>query len=88
MRTLKLTEITGSLSDLAREGLREPVVVTRRGKPVLALVPLDREIAKQGGAGGERLQALIERSRRAHPPGTGFSTGEVRRLLGLRRRSG
>jgi len=30
------TEITGSLSDIARKGLREPVLVTKRGKPVIA----------------------------------------------------
>jgi hypothetical protein len=39
MKSVRLSEITGSLSDYAREGLREPVVVTRQGRPLVA-VPL------------------------------------------------
>ena len=42
MRSLKLSEVTGSLSELAREGLREPVVVTRRGRPIVAVMPLTK----------------------------------------------
>jgi hypothetical protein len=31
MKSVRLSEVTGSLSDYARDGLREPVVVTRGG---------------------------------------------------------
>ena len=33
-----------------------------------------------------RFMAMIERSRRLHPPGTGISSDDVRQDLGLRRR--
>jgi hypothetical protein len=40
MKRIELSAVTGSLSDYAREGLREPVVVTREGRPLLAVMPL------------------------------------------------
>ena len=46
MKTVEVAEATEALSAYARRVRREPRVVTRRGKPVLALVPLtdtDRE---------------------------------------------
>ncbi len=42
MKRVKLSDVTGSLSEYAREGLREPVVVTRKGKPLVAVVPLTK----------------------------------------------
>jgi antitoxin (DNA-binding transcriptional repressor) of toxin-antitoxin stability system len=88
VKTLKLTEITGSLSTLAREGLREPVVVTRRGKPVMAVVPLtkndDWESVSLSTHSG--FLDIVERSAKAHQPGKGVSLREMRRRLGLRKR--
>ena len=90
MKTLKLSEITGSPSDIAREGLREPVFVTKRGKPVFALVPLTRydDWESLSLSTNPRFLAIIERSAAAHKPGTGISTEEMRRRLTLGRRKG
>ena len=48
MRTVDISEATGSLSEYARQIRRGPVVVTRRGKPVAVVVAvkgLDLETA-------------------------------------------
>jgi DNA-binding IclR family transcriptional regulator len=71
---INVADATDTLSQYARKGLREALVVTRRGKPLMALTPI------------RRLQAIIERSRASHKPGTGISTEEMRRRLGLKRR--
>ena len=88
MKTLKLAEITGSLSDIARKGLRETVLVTKRGKPVLALVPLTKydDWESVSLITNPKFLAIIERSAAAHKPGTGISTDEMRRRLGLGKR--
>ena len=63
------------------------VVVTRGGKPVLALTSI------KGGdwetvalATNPKFMAIIERSRKSREPG--LSTEEMRRRLGLGRRAG
>lgn len=88
MKTLKLSDITGSLSDIARKGLREPVLVTKRGKPVIALVPLAKydDWESVSLSTNPKFLAIIERSAAAHKPGTGISTEEMRRRLKLGKR--
>ena len=88
MKTLKLTEITGSLSDIARKGLREPVLVTKRGKPVIALMPLTKydDWESVSLSTNPRFLAIIDRAAAAHKPGTGISTAQMRRRLGLSKR--
>lgn len=85
MRTVKMSEVTGSLSGYARRGLDEPVYVTRRGRPVMAVVPLtendDWESVRLSTH--PKFMAIIERSRASDKPGTGISTAEMRRRLGL-----
>lgn len=65
MRSVKLSEVTGSLSEYAKEGLREPVVVTRQGRPVMAVMPLtpfdDWESVSL--ATNAKFMEIIERSR-------------------------
>jgi PHD/YefM family antitoxin component YafN of YafNO toxin-antitoxin module len=83
MKSVRLSAITGSLSDYAREGLREPVVVTRRGRPLVAVMPLtrfdDRESVSL--ATNAKFMEIIERSRaRAREHGT-IPLAEVRRRL-------
>lgn len=84
-----MSEITGSLSAYARRGLDEPVYVTRRGRPVMAVVPLtendDWESVRLSTH--PKFLAIIERSRASHRPGTGISTTEMRRRLGVRKRT-
>lgn len=80
-----MTEVTGSLSDYARKGMREPVVVTRRGKPVVAVMPLTEhdDWESVSLSTSPTFLAIIERSRAsARTQGT-LSLEEVRRKHGL-----
>ncbi len=65
MKSVRLSEITGSLSDYAREGLREPVVVTRQGRPLVAVMPLTRfdDWESVTLATNTKFMEIIERSR-------------------------
>lgn len=82
MKAVELTE--GALSDCAKEARKETVVLTRRGKPVAAVVGI-------GGLDWEDLVvgsdpdflSLIERSRRLYKPGSGIPLEEMRRRYGL-----
>lgn len=86
MKSLKLAEVTGSLSEYARKGLREPVVVTRRGKPVIAVMPLtpydDWESVSLST--NPKFMAIIERSRASARTHGTLSLDEVRRKYGRR----
>ena len=88
MKTLKLTELTGSLSDIARKGLREPVFVTKRGRPVIALMPLTKydDWESVSLSTNPTFLAIIDRSAAALRPGNGISEKEMRRRLGLSKR--
>ena len=43
MKTVEIAEATAPLSEYARRARKDTVVVTRRGKPVAAVVPLDSD---------------------------------------------
>ena len=89
MKVVEMDEAKGSLSDYARRNRRDAIVITRRGKPVSALLPL------QPGADLERLalsmnvrfRAILEKSRAEVRAGKVVSSAEVRRLLGLKRKA-
>jgi antitoxin (DNA-binding transcriptional repressor) of toxin-antitoxin stability system len=84
MKTIDVAEATDTLSDYARKGLKEAVVVTRRGKPLLALTPIRRgDWESIAVATSPKFLAIIERSRKSRRPG--LSTEEMRRRLGLER---
>ena len=61
---------------------------TKRGKPVIALVPLTKydDWESVSLSTNPRFLAIIERSAAAHKPGTGISTEEMRRRLRLGKR--
>jgi antitoxin (DNA-binding transcriptional repressor) of toxin-antitoxin stability system len=82
MKTIDVAEATDTLSDYARKGLKEAVVVTRRGKPLLALTPIRRG-DWESVATNPKFRAIIERSRKSRRPG--LSTQQMRRRLGLER---
>jgi antitoxin (DNA-binding transcriptional repressor) of toxin-antitoxin stability system len=84
MKTIDVADATDTLSDYARKGLKEALVVTRRGKPLLALTPIRRRDWESiAVATNPKFLAVIERSRRSRRPG--LSTEEMRRRLGLER---
>lgn len=88
MRTVEITEATGPLSEYARKARKGALVVTRRGKPVAAVVPV-------GGMDLESLSlstnpdfiALIERSRARYRATGGLSLEDVREKYGIKPRA-
>ena len=87
MKTLEIGKATGSLAHYARSVRKEPVIVTRRGKPLAALMPVantDSETASLST--NPQFLALIERSRARHQKRGGMTSTELRLRLGLRGR--
>jgi prevent-host-death family protein len=87
MKTLEMAEATASLAEYARANRRQTLVLTRRGRPFAALVPIatPTDLENLTVSASPEFQALIAESRRVNPPGTGRSTEEVRRALARRR---
>jgi prevent-host-death family protein len=87
MKTIDIAEATAPLAQYARANRRHTLVVTRRGRPIAALMPIttpaDAESFKVNRS--PAFQALIAESRRANPSGTGLSTAQVRSALAPRR---
>ena len=64
MSTVELSEATGSLSEYVRKARRETLVLTRRGKAVAAMTPLDEEdYFSMRLANDPEFIAIIERGR-------------------------
>lgn len=79
MKRLTMTQATASLADYTRE-LQGPLIVTVRGKPVAALVPLegvDLEALYVGTS--PKFLDIIEQSRRSLEANGGISSEEMRR---------
>jgi prevent-host-death family protein len=89
MKTIEIAEATASLSEFARKTRREALIVTQNGKPVAALTPIgpQTDLENLAVSNDPDFRALIARSRRRHPPGSGFTTEEARVRLGVRRSS-
>ena len=82
MKSLEMSKATAPLADYARDVDREPVIVTERGRPVAALMPIenaDRETVSLST--NAQFLALIERSRQRHEADGGISSDEMRRRL-------
>ena len=88
MKTIDMSEATQPLAKYARKARREPLIVTRNGKPYAALYSIGSvsDLENLAVSNDPEFKALIEHSRRLFPPGTGLSTAQVRRRLGLARR--
>ncbi|HKC13872.1 MAG TPA: type II toxin-antitoxin system prevent-host-death family antitoxin [Vicinamibacteria bacterium] len=90
MKIVELDEAKGSLSDYTRRNRRNAVVITRRGKPVAALLPLERgaDLERLALSVNPRFRAILERSREEVRGGKVLSSHEVRRVFGLKRKAG
>jgi antitoxin (DNA-binding transcriptional repressor) of toxin-antitoxin stability system len=86
MKTIDVADANTTLSEYVRKGLREAVVVTRRGKPVLALTPVNGDWESLAVANNPEFLAIVERSRASLDAGKGITTEEMRHRLGLRKR--
>lgn len=78
-------ENAGSLAACVRQVNKEPLVVTRAGKPIAALVRVaNADIETAALSSDPKFLALIERSRARQRSEGGLSTAQVRRRLGLK----
>lgn len=84
MKTVEKELATASLADYTDEAEREPVVVTRDGKPIAALVAIENaDLETVSLSTNPKFLALIERSRARQSAEGGISSEEMRRRLGL-----
>jgi antitoxin (DNA-binding transcriptional repressor) of toxin-antitoxin stability system len=90
MKTLELSEATESLADYVRMARTETIVVTIKGKPMVALTAIGRNTDLENliVSSDPAFRGLIERSRALFPAGSGLSTDEVRRQLGQSKKQG
>jgi hypothetical protein len=85
MKTLELNKATAPLADYAREIEKEPVIVTRDGKPMAALVAVgNADLETVTLSVDPQFLALIERSRARQKAEGGMSGTEMRRRLGIK----
>jgi antitoxin (DNA-binding transcriptional repressor) of toxin-antitoxin stability system len=88
MMTLEIDQATRPLAEYARRLKKTPVLLTVQGKPVAALVSVANADAETIALStNERFLALIERSRARHKVEGGVSAAEMRKHLGLRKRT-
>jgi len=88
MKTIEVAKATLPLSDYTKKVKREPVIVTKKGKPVAALVCItnvDIETVSLGS--NPKFIAIIERSRVRQKAEGGISTEEMRLRLEKPKRS-
>jgi len=80
MKTVEVKNATDSLGEYARRLAKEPVVVTRRGKPMAALFRVkDTDWETLSLSMNPRFIALIQRSRARHKAKGGIPLAEARR---------
>ncbi len=82
MKTIELAKAIGPLAEYARKVKQEPMVLTAKGKPVAALVPVSNaDLETVMLSTSANFLALIERSRARQKAQGGISSGEMRRRL-------
>jgi antitoxin (DNA-binding transcriptional repressor) of toxin-antitoxin stability system len=85
MMRVELNEATDSLSEYTRKARKEPVVVTRHGKPVAMLRALTEDEWEDFVVSTDpRFIAMIERSRARFKPGAGIPLADVMRKYGIK----
>lgn len=84
MKTIEMANATAPLLEYANELREEPLLLTRDGKPVAALVPIeDADLETIAVSTDPRFLSVIERSRARQEKEGGISGEEMRRRLGL-----
>ena len=83
MKTVEVVEAKMPLSDYAKKLKKEPVIITKQGKPVAALVSItNADIETATMSNNPKFIALIERSRTRQKKEGGISSEKMRRRLG------
>lgn len=85
IQTIDITEANHPLSEYIQHVDTEPTVVMKEGKPIAVVVSIeDVDMESVSLSTNPDFLAIIERSRASHKPGTGMSSAEVRKHLGLK----
>lgn len=88
MKKIEMDKATAPLSKYAREVSKEPMILTDKGKPVAALVPIENaDLETVTLSTNLQFLALIERSRARQKSEGGISSEDMRRRLGLKKRT-
>lgn len=88
MKKIEMDKATAPLSKYAREVSKEPMILTDKGKPVDALVPIENaDLETVTLSTNLQFLALIERSRARQKSEGGISSEDMRRRLGLKKRT-
>lgn len=86
MRVIEKTEATASLAEYTTGVKKEPVIVTRKGKPIAALVSIENaDLETVSLSTNRKFLELIERSRAHQRKEGGISSDEMRRRLGVKK---
>jgi prevent-host-death family protein len=87
VKTVELAEAKASLSEYAREAKKQALVVTQKGRPVLALMPLPphTDLENLAVTTHPTFQAIMQRAEARYRTEGGLSTEQVRRRLVGRR---
>jgi prevent-host-death family protein len=90
VKTVEMAEATASLSDYARKARKETLIVTRRGKPVAALISVDArtDLENLVVTTHPTFRAIMERSEARYKTEGGLSTKQVRARVAARRKAG
>jgi len=87
MKTLEIAKAKASLAKYARDVNKEPVILTKDGKPVAALVAIENaDLETVTLSTSPQFLALIERSRARQESEGGISSTEIRRRLGVKKK--
>jgi PHD/YefM family antitoxin component YafN of YafNO toxin-antitoxin module len=85
MKTIDVTEATGSLAEYARNLSDQPILITEAGRAVAALLPVDDEdLDALALSTNPRFIAILETARAERRAGRSLSSEDVRRELGLK----
>jgi antitoxin (DNA-binding transcriptional repressor) of toxin-antitoxin stability system len=88
MKTVEVAKATLPLSDYTKGIKKEPVIITKEGKPVAALVSItNADIETVSLSNNTKFIALIERSRSRQKSEGGISAEEMRRRFEKPKRS-
>ena len=84
MKTIEKKEATEALAKYVSQIVDEPMIVTVKGKPIAALVPVNNaDMETVSLSTNPKFLAIIERSRARHKAEGGISSEEMCRRLGL-----
>jgi hypothetical protein len=87
MMLVEMADAASSLRAWVTRARKEPVVLTLKGRPMVALTPIeDGDWENVIVAAHPAFRKLLTRSRQRCKPGQGISTEQMRRRLERRRR--